>query len=861
MPKAEILKIHELVNLLDLELPNVQRDFVWKPSQIENLWDSLLRLFPAGAFIADEGGGKTYLLDGQQRATSILLGFADLSPEADGKILKTSAEYIRIFLDMRRPNLEKEGRKFAFRVVTRSHPWGYQRADNAKTLTAAHKSAAADLWGPGDPFALPLGQVYPYDAVAPLPLNIFTRHALAFRKHESPDLEELKNEMLNWVRPFYPEVQPETLTTWLARKKNQEFFTSVYSLDEIYETVAGMIENYAIPLLPIPGLLKIDPGDIYKGGNEQPEPAEEHHELKEEKEADDESDDVEEVFIRLNSAGTPLGGEELNYSLLKSKIDGDLQEAIKNACDGIMKPARFISLAYRLYQQDKQRKGNKAVTAASIDLRLKPRQFQRELAPATRDEFVNFIQEKVLTPKLLEKVKSALKYKEEMTGYDPAIEDYRLPYPLFIKIAAASQGEIMFLLMSRLIFGGGDTPDLFEYNTREHRQMVAIILLFLWHGKDNRSRHNKLLNKIWFYAQKWPFGKMWSKYLLAVASGENSLQEIPLNDRFLDNISNPRRNTKIWNKFAEEGGYSRFVDNVMGHKDFLLWIQRKFIATSDFFNENLFRLDSSDVPFDWDHISPENLVKNKRNIPQPLKDLYQQPANLRAWPYMLNRADHDHVPAIKLDIKNWKEDHRKFIEEYLPDSSESNNYLLESSFCARDWRHFTEDWLNDDGKISDDKWNNVYDLILDRWRNMYKTFSKEFDIRNLADIPEKIKLENVLSKARDKWRKDKSDDCIFCLPLPGDHETSLFIAEYDDGMQVGFRSEPGDSRISENRGDDLWDDVRNCNWRYIIFQISFPYDKAEYKAELASRVHQWLDSYPEKNIAREAREFFDSSLR
>jgi len=48
MPIAKILDIPELLQM-EMRLPNVQRDFVWKPSQIENLWDSLLCCFPIGA--------------------------------------------------------------------------------------------------------------------------------------------------------------------------------------------------------------------------------------------------------------------------------------------------------------------------------------------------------------------------------------------------------------------------------------------------------------------------------------------------------------------------------------------------------------------------------------------------------------------------------------------------------------------------------------------------------------------------------------------------------------------------------------------------------------------------------------------
>ena len=52
-----------------VELPPLQRSFVWKASQIESLWDSILRGFPIGSFLMSKSEDeKLFLLDGQQRA-------------------------------------------------------------------------------------------------------------------------------------------------------------------------------------------------------------------------------------------------------------------------------------------------------------------------------------------------------------------------------------------------------------------------------------------------------------------------------------------------------------------------------------------------------------------------------------------------------------------------------------------------------------------------------------------------------------------------------------------------------------------------------------------------------------------------
>ena len=61
--------ISEVANWLvpgsEVQLPVVQRGFVWKVSQIERLWDSLFRGYPIGAMMLSREGQNLMLLDGQ----------------------------------------------------------------------------------------------------------------------------------------------------------------------------------------------------------------------------------------------------------------------------------------------------------------------------------------------------------------------------------------------------------------------------------------------------------------------------------------------------------------------------------------------------------------------------------------------------------------------------------------------------------------------------------------------------------------------------------------------------------------------------------------------------------------------------
>lgn len=65
-----------------VSIPAIQRGLVWKPQQVELLWDSILRQFPIGSFTLsssiEEGESSYNLLDGQQRWNAISLGYGSV---------------------------------------------------------------------------------------------------------------------------------------------------------------------------------------------------------------------------------------------------------------------------------------------------------------------------------------------------------------------------------------------------------------------------------------------------------------------------------------------------------------------------------------------------------------------------------------------------------------------------------------------------------------------------------------------------------------------------------------------------------------------------------------------------------------
>ena len=96
-----------------IQLPQFQRDYVWKPNKIRNLLDSLLRRFPIGAFYLwrpEEPQGEVkpkafgapqladslegYLIDGQQRLTSLEAAYGLFAGE------DKRGEELRCYLDL-----------------------------------------------------------------------------------------------------------------------------------------------------------------------------------------------------------------------------------------------------------------------------------------------------------------------------------------------------------------------------------------------------------------------------------------------------------------------------------------------------------------------------------------------------------------------------------------------------------------------------------------------------------------------------------------------------------------------------------------------------------------------------------------
>jgi hypothetical protein len=311
-------------------LPALQRGAVWKTQQVEEVWDSLVQGFPVGAFLVSpvndakhlgsaalkyqEDGipeNTHYLLDGQQRATAIALGHLDLW--RDGRSDTEQAKGA-LWVDLAAPP-HKRDVEFVFRALTKAHPWGYTRDYQRPTLHLKQirqwLNAFSMATGREDQKIsdIRLKDAWPWDAIAPIPFAFL----LLADKEASPDkqvefiLEQLKKTAF-WSggdssnRDLWHLEQQASVMQALTNPKNDLFLRFQMLMADIRKLQG----SYGVPvqILDISGRSSSHESTE---NNERPDP-------------------VETLFVRINSKGTPLEGEELNlraWPLEANRADSD----------------------------------------------------------------------------------------------------------------------------------------------------------------------------------------------------------------------------------------------------------------------------------------------------------------------------------------------------------------------------------------------------------------------------------------------------------------------------------------------------------------------------------------------------------
>lgn len=708
--------IEEVKPCIVAALPALQRGAIWKAQQIEELWDSILIGLPIGGFLLssyDKNKGiqgfklletpknpTHHLLDGQQRATAIALGF--FNPWQQGIEPKKVKDVL--WLDLGKP---PKGRdiEFVLRLVTAAHPWGYSRL-NPNSRISVHQirmalqafKHATPKYKDCRPSGIPLTVTWPWDAEAPIPLGIMI-NAIS---QSNGDIKEAKESAWDCIKelPFMAKIEKEDFNDKaIARWQNQctkvkEAFnndskeSSEWSkrLDKILMLLDCRIRKSRVPIM------KLDLKEIDS--------------LTEEDQDNEKKDPVEALFIRVNTAGTRLEGEDLIYSLIKSEWI-EAPDAIGKLTHRLASPARIALLASRLVlaRIQAEKSGQNRLPLVSTPNVKEFRRLMRGLKYEAEDffnAFKGFVEKDGLN--VFEKA-----YKFLTTG------EFALP-PVLASELSQKSSEVFFLFLrwiDRMCEKGYDPMDL---DDSKRSRVLGFLSSLAWFAVDKK----KAVDAIWGDLQKCNpellrcfFGKRQFKKTCQLDNRGN-LRMIPLIDpkdletalkcKILghpgcqNTITSP--DSDIWSQWnwwwdfliervptpinetihpllyatkdkIPEGeaatdrirdAWNHFMETIWDSRSLLLYAQRKWINKwfSDFDPSQPEFLEDKNRPWDYDHIHPQRYLQSDKgyalhNISRLIRDCHSSIGNLRAWPLEANRADGDISPREKLEIVNEEE--------------------------------------------------------------------------------------------------------------------------------------------------------------------------------------------------------------
>ncbi|QQZ30228.1 DUF262 domain-containing protein [Thiothrix subterranea] len=696
---SDVLSLHEIANWqlapemgeVRAALPALQRGFVWKVRQVEELWDSIIRRFPIGAFLLspfDEKQGKQrfkyeqkheqvdavtftpthHLLDGQQRSTAIALGFMDVWSESSDS---GSALWVDIGEAPKKRDVE-----FIFRVLTRSHPWGYSRDDSSKILTTQYRREALEAYQQATPAykdarvaQIPLSVVWPWDAIAPIP---FAFVIAAVR--ESSSVEQARE---------YLEKQLRSLNFFVSSDKYKElvqaFDGSNQCLSNRLDTLLIRVwhvfqeKNYQIPILT----LSLDEFSSKATLN-----------LASQDKANEPAPDaVETLFVRINSSGTRLEGEELMYSLLKASWS-EAPNFIDKLQHKLALPSRIAILCAGL------------VLARETD--------QTKLPPfiSNVSDFRRFMHDEKYFSKMQAFIANdAVKIFEYAHSYLTG-HNFALPAVLAAELAQRSP-DVFFLLLRWIDRMQQEKLDM-QLKTDDHKKMLGFLTAISWFAKDKTQVVSHLWPKLQeakasdrggiksFFSKR----NFKSAFELTNSGDYRLLPLIPpdvlrgaFENRILSGVRNypgiKEKDSIIWTKewnwdrwlsntmpiplknwYADSyneswkrsvntqkelsGWYLEawqvFINSLWDNKSILLYSQRVSLNQwfPDFDPSLPDSMEDTNRPWDYDHIHPHSYLKNHKKIPQLIKDWHGSIGNFRAWPLELNRSDGDSAPSSKL---------------------------------------------------------------------------------------------------------------------------------------------------------------------------------------------------------------------
>jgi len=551
-------------------IPPLQRSVLWRPHQIVDLWDSVLRGFPIGSMLMQEREcGRTTrrddktviesqhgfdLLDGQQRAIALLLGW---TPTNKDKCL---------WIDFSQP--VPKGKKFALYLTSKAQPFGYkpngdrhgvdERRQARKHFDEETKGAFSATYD-HDLLDLPQLKFWPRKpkpsgAKHAVPLDLALKACLAQSKRDWRVICQNDYEL-----PFDKSDVTERI-------------------DKFHETVE-LIRNSEIALIKVAMVIK--------------------------------PEELRLLFDRVGQNGTVLSKEEQLYSILKQNdpYAFDVVHRLCNTAGHILSPSKIVMAAIRCSSVATDPKKNVSTPSPEGFQRLfKEIDFKRELRkliPEGGEELTparDSLPDASDIARLSEILVNALKFKGD--------NDIGLPSVLFPAFGGRLYEILIFWLFHNCDNDIRRAQKITENSRDELLRFVLFWLVFIENADRGADCALKYLITKKF--ENFPENDVYLEVVRGDGRGQNARSLIK-KERFAaviapDSPAQFRPKDQRFRDPSENNEKSFLVQRFWGARTRLLpWIQRRYLQTKFTEYKPLLGYEN-EVPFDYDHICAQKEV-------------------------------------------------------------------------------------------------------------------------------------------------------------------------------------------------------------------------------------------------------------
>lgn len=633
-----------------IAMPPVQRTAVWRPKQVLDLWDSLMRGLPIGAFYLLDGASKLVrlrqagsadkgfqlhnadrlnfaLLDGQQRMRAILAGAYG---PAEGKLC--------LWVD-----LGAEGAKQApcLRVTSKAQPFGYDGESGNKLRMDQRRNARRLIEACPKKHPLMCGDRRAYD------VDLFDREVkLGDKPIEKPPRPYVAaNDKAFTGKTFKLH---DLLDAWRRRSSDTEGVANLRGAlpasaqddTEIGSALLALHEAFKKVEEAQVALLRVDP-----------------------KHFPDQTKTLLDLFARIGAGGTPLSFEERLFSIYKHYVPEirDAVDTVHKEAGRVLPPTKIVATALRIANASDGKRPQYTIPSAG--------DFAAQMAGDPASEFRKSLDGLIpITQAALEyaggPLSNAFGAVKRLLSHDPGKRDaFWLPDVVLVALPAELWQVLVYWVVRR-----EKSPDT-DGNINACREELVRFALF-WHffvwnnEKAARWAFEYLRNAQ--DVMHFP-GPALYRRLIGTEGGDRCAYALVDSKEFTERLS--KKPDPSWRTDRERFGEGKKRNEVGAHwwwsgRKVLPWLQRDYI-TEAFPGYMPLSDHEDDLPYDVDHICPWEDCGNWWSVRERVKALEGKDAlikrmqdgrdavgngigNLRLVDVPANRGDQDADISCKM---------------------------------------------------------------------------------------------------------------------------------------------------------------------------------------------------------------------